>query len=62
MSRTVMDFGLSGRRQGYLLPQLAILELLSMDARKTFVRRLLPVPGFAVAQRAVGAETDHGAA
>ena len=58
MSRTVMDLGLSGRRQRYLLPELAMLELLSMDARKTFVRRLLPVLGFAVAQPALAAEVD----
>jgi hypothetical protein len=55
--------GLPAPVRRYLLPELAMLELLSMDARKTFVRRvLLPVLGFAVAQQAVCAEIDHGAA
>ena len=62
MSRTVMDLGPSAGVRRYLLPELAMLELLSMDARKTFVRRVLPVLGFAVAQQAVCAEIDHGAA
>ena len=58
MSGTVMRSGLSIQQRRYLLPNLAMLELLRMRARKTLVRRLLPVLGLAATQSALGAEVD----
>ncbi len=61
MSRTVMDLWPAVPVRRYLLPELAMLELLSMDARKTFVRRVLSarVRGDTAG---LGGEIDHGAA